>query len=152
MPRLADTQAGAGSVHIAARAFMGTAVTASDPSGATFTDTAISNLIAKQHAANPTNLDLPVHYVRGTADYLIPGSEETVLAAATAGTAITYSTSTSPAQHDRLDEVYDFDELEAWLLAAVPPDLPPARWVQYDGDLIENPPRSVFYEGVLIDL
>lgn len=131
---------------------MGTAVTASDPSGATFTDTAITNLIAKQHAANPTNLDLPVHYVRGTADYLIPSTEETALAAATAGTAITYSTSTSPAQHDRLDEVYEFDVLEDWLLATVPPDLPPAKWVRYDGDLVENPARSVFYGGDLIDL
>ena len=82
----------------------------------------------------------------------LPGSAMCRSAAATAGTAITYSTSTSPAQHDRLDEVYDFDLLEDWLLAAVPPDLPPARWVHYDGDLIENPSRSVFYEGALINL
>ena len=76
----ATSPAGAGSVHVAARAFMGTAVTASDPSGQSFTDTAISNLIAKQHAANPSYLDMPVHYVKGTADYLIPSTEETALA------------------------------------------------------------------------
>ena len=94
---------------------MGTAVTASDPSGTTFTDTAITNLIAKQHAANPTYLDFPIHYVKGTADYLIPSSEEAALAAATVGTAINYSSSTSPAQHDRLDEVYDFAQLQTFL-------------------------------------
>lgn len=58
--------------------------------------------------------------VKGTADYLIPASEEAALAAATAGTAITYSTSTTPAQHDKLDEVYDFDELEAFLASLLP--------------------------------
>lgn len=148
MPRLADTQSGAGSVHIDARAFMGTAVTASDPSGATFTDTAISNLIAKQHAANPSYLDMPVHYVKGTADYLIPGSEETALAAATAGTAITYSTSTSPAQHDRLDDVYDFDVLETCLAEALPAS---QRFVYFDGDLVPDPASYVFYDGHLIE-
>lgn len=90
-----------------------------------------------------------VHYVKGLADYLIPASEETALASAATGTAITYSTSTSPAQHDKLDEVYDFDELEAWLLQAIPPS--PPRYVFYDGYLVPDPASYVFYDGDLIE-
>ena len=113
------TQAGAGPVHITARAFMGTAATGSDPSGTTFTDTDVANLIAKQHAANPSHLNIPVHYVAGEADYLVHSAHQAALAAAVAGTAIDYSASTSPANHDKLDEVYDFAHLEAFLDAAV---------------------------------
>lgn len=43
-----------------------------------------------------------------------------IVPAVTIFSAIAYSTSTSPAQHDKLDEVYDFDVLETWLAEALP--------------------------------
>lgn len=108
----------AGTVHLASRAFMGLASNAADPSGATFTNTDLTNLIARQHATNPSYLNMPVHYVRGTADYLIHSAHQTALAAAASGTQITYTSSTSPATHDKMDEIYDMSVMSTWLSSA----------------------------------
>lgn len=112
------SEGNAGTVHLAARAFMGTASTAADPSGTTFTNTDITNLIAKQNAANPSYLNIPVHYVRGTADYLIHSAHQTALSSATSGTQMRYTSSTSPANHDKMDEVYDMSAFTTWLSSA----------------------------------
>ena len=55
----------------------------------------------------------------------------------------------APAQHDKLDEVYDFDVLETWLAEALPVS---QRFVYFDGDLIPSPVQSVYYDGDLIPL
>lgn len=94
---------------------------------AQFTNTDIANLVAKQQAANPSYLALPVHYVAGSADYLVHSAHEAALASAAAGTSLTYSSSTSPANHDKIDEVYDFSHLQAFLDAAV---VTPSTWRQ----------------------
>lgn len=117
--QLPTNQTNAGVMHAASRAFMGSNVSASTPSGSGFTATDIANLIAKQQAANPSYLAIPVAYVRGTADYIIDSSHETALASATSGTSITYTSLTSPANHDRLDEVYDFAALESFLTSVM---------------------------------
>jgi len=115
------TQAGAGIVHIAARAFMGTNVSSADPTGTFFTNTDITNIIAKQQVANPSYLNLPVGYVRGTADYLVDSSHQMALSSAVSGTAIKYSAFTTPAQHSRIDEIYSISDLTNFLSSSLYP-------------------------------
>lgn len=115
------TQGNGGVVHMTSRAFMGLPVTSGNPSGSSFTNTDITNIIAKQHAANPSYLNMPIGYVRGTADYLIHYEHEEALATATVNTEIDYHSYTSPAHHHNIDEIYSESDILDFLDSAIEP-------------------------------